>query len=129
MGTVPTQTNKWATLFQQVIALLVTGGEKAANVAIVASAPAFANPFLNYILSEVLDWLGSQIRVFGAQIAVSAITDFQTNGEKSAVHQAAKDLIDAHNQGDPDEIKKHDDALAAAYSDAIHWDGTAPVNP
>lgn len=127
MGAVPVTINKWAVIWQQVVDYLVKGADDLAYTYLIAQPYCawMSLPVIRVITQDIIAALGEQVRIQGATIAVNAVTDWQTKGEKSDVYNSAKDLQAAQASGDP--AKKA--AATAAWGAAVHWDGIAPVRP
>ncbi len=126
----PTVNNQAAGILNQVISILMSDGEKAAEVYLTALDPELlAIPIVQWIMDQGVQYLGSLLSVMSQKLITGIVIDIQTNGEKSVVIQAAVALQIALSSGDKSAIATATVAASDAYRAAINWDGSAQPIP
>lgn len=121
-----TTTNQAATILNEVIGILMTGGEKAAEIYLTALDPGLlAIPIIAWLMDEGIEWLGQIVSIAGQKTIDGIVIDVQKNGEQSQAVTAATALILANGSGNADGITQATTALEAAYKSAINYDGWA----
>lgn len=117
-----------ATLLNGVVNAAVTGGDDAVEAYLTAQFPILANPILQDLMDALISWLGSFLSADLQNLVTALVIDVQTNGEKSAVYQAAQQVLAAQKAGDNDAISSSTQSLINAWGDLIHSDGSAPAS-
>jgi len=121
----PSSINVMATLLNGVAKAAVTGGDAAVEAYLTAQFPVLASPILSTLLDGLVSWLGSFLSVDLQNLVTILVIDVQTNGEKSAVYQAALAVVAANKTGDPVAIQTATTNLISAWQGLIQWDGSA----
>lgn len=116
--------NVTAEIINELISAIMSGGEKAAEAYLTGLAPeVFANPFMQWLLDEGVQYLGQFLSIAGQKFADNIVIDIQVNGEKSAVMTAGSELafaIASKNQGSIDKAVAD---ISRAYQVAFKCDG------
>lgn len=106
----------------KVIDALFTGGDIAAEAAITAEVPIFANPILQSMLDEVIGVISNAVERNLIESVNALVFDIQTNNENSAVVQAAQALKNAQTAGDQNAIAASTQTLISSLGALVHSD-------
>lgn len=117
--------NQAAEIIDNVIAALMVGGEKAAEVYITALDPGLlAIPIIAWLLDEGIEYLGHIVSVIGQKNATAIVIDIQTSGEESEVVAAGTALVYANASGNKEAIQNAVNDATNAYKKLFTYDGS-----
>lgn len=120
----PQTTNQMATLLNGVVSAAVTGGDAAVEAYLTLQFPVLANPILGDLMDAFVSWAGSFLSTDLQNLVTALVIDVQTNGENSAVYQAAVQVVAAQKAGEKNAITTATQNLINSWSGLIHWDGS-----
>lgn len=123
----PTTTNTLATVVNSALEAALTGGESAAEAALILDQPWLGLPIVKQLLEWLLDKIEAPIYANAAAVATKLIIDLQVNSETSAANTAFQNAQSAIATGDPGEISKAQTDLDNAFASLGHYDGSATV--
>lgn len=128
MGDIPTTQNGEAQTVTSIIhAAVYDVAVQAAEGAIIAAVPAFANPILSAILKTIMGFFADTLYTFLAKAGAIGTIQLQTDQELSAYEAAEAELRAAHLSGDPNALAKAIADFKTTLGELIHWDGSATV--
>lgn len=123
MGAVPTTDNAAADFVNNVINILITGGEDAAKAYIAAQAPVLEGPIVGVLTNEALSLIGDAIDKAVAIRVDAVVIQIQTGNETSGVNQTYQQLQAAKASGDSNAYDAALAAFAKAAASLAHGDG------
>lgn len=125
MGETPTTSNDTANTINSGIKTSLDTAATIAEGLIIADAPALGWPILKQVWTSIFEWSIGYLSK-GLQLTVGdLIIDGQIILEQNAVKKSLAPLIQAQQNGTPDEILKAKKDFANAISALIHYNGDA----